>query len=140
MSLVALMGHTSPSNNQLNLHDYFSYKLCYTINCQAICDDYGRFTNVEVKWPGSVHDARVSSNSTVPKNLCGSVFPLYYKDLLPEEEPVSQIILGDPAYPLLPYLMKEYGSGNADEEVVFNQLLRSARNQIECAFGRLKGR
>ena len=24
-----------------NFHVYFSYKICYTINCQAICDAYG---------------------------------------------------------------------------------------------------
>ena len=32
-----------------NSHDYFSYNMCYTINCQAICDAYGKFINVEVK-------------------------------------------------------------------------------------------
>ena len=28
----------------------------------------------------------------------------------------------------------------SNEEVLFSQMLRSARNQIECAFGRLKAR
>ena len=28
----------------------------------------------------------------------------------------------------------------SNEEVLFSQMLRSARNQIECAFGRLKTR
>ena len=33
-----------------NAHDYYSYKLCYTLNCQAICNVLGQFINVEVKW------------------------------------------------------------------------------------------
>ena len=48
-----------------NSHDYFSYRMCYTINCQAICDAYGKFINVEVKWPDSVQDTRVFANCDV---------------------------------------------------------------------------
>ena len=36
--------------------------------------------------------------------------------------------------------MKEYATCVSNEEVVFNSLLRSSRNQIESAFGRLKAR
>ena len=36
--------------------------------------------------------------------------------------------------------MKEYTTCINNEQVIFNNLLRSARNQIECAFGRLKAR
>ena len=36
--------------------------------------------------------------------------------------------------------MKEYDTCTSNEQVVFNNMLRSARNQIECAFGRLKAR
>ena len=28
-----------------NVHDYYSYKMFYSINCQAICDTFGRFVN-----------------------------------------------------------------------------------------------
>jgi len=36
--------------------------------------------------------------------------------------------------------MKEFASPRTNEEVIFNNMLRSARNPIECAFGRLKAR
>ena len=50
-------------------------------------------------------------------------------------------LLGDPAYPLMPYLMKEYaGGGSTVQEQYFGYRLCSARNVIECAFGRLKAR
>ena len=123
-----------------NAHDYFSYKQIYSINCQAICNAYGQFINVEVKWPGSLHDARVFSNCEVQKRFSNAEYELFYKVLLPGEECVPQMLLGDPAYPLLPYLMKEFEHCSSNAEVIFNQMLRSARNQIECAFGRMKAR
>ena len=50
------------------------------------------------------------------------------------------LLVGDPAYPLLPYIIKEYATCTTDAEVLFNQMLRDARNAIECAYGRLKER
>ena len=79
----------------------------YTINCQAICNHNRKFINVEIKWPGSVHDARVFANSEVPKNYSEKKFNLFYKELLPDEEWVPQVLLIDPGYPFLPYIVKE---------------------------------
>lgn len=65
---------------------------------------------------------------------------MIYKELLPGHDKIPVTLLGDPAYPLLPYCMKEFASPRTNEEVIFNNMLRSARNPIECAFGRLKAR
>ena len=122
-----------------NAYDYFSYKLCYTLNCQAIWDAYGKFVNVEINWPGRVHDARVFANCKVQESFTSGNYKLFYEELLPGHEYVPQL-LGDPAYPLLPYMMKEHEHSSSNEAVTFNQMFRSARNMIECAFGRLKAR
>ena len=58
---------------------------------------------------------------------------------MPGDELISQILLGDPAYPLLTYVMKEYAVCLGNNEAMFNTILRLARNQIECVFGHLKG-
>ena len=54
---------------------------------------------------------------------------------------VSICILGDSAYPLFQFLMKEYPNGGKDErKQYFGYRLSSARMVIENAFGGLKGR
>ena len=123
-----------------NSHDCFSYKMSYLICCQAICDAYGQFTNVEIRWPGSVHDALVLANCDVQKGYFTGIFKLFYKELLPGHEGVPQLFLCDPSYPLLPYVMKKFNHCTTNKQVVFNQMLRSARNQMQCAFGRFKDR
>ena len=69
-----------------NPHDYFCYKmklLLYSLNCQAVCDEKGQFVDVEVKWPGSVHDARIYANSSINKKLSNKEFPSGHRELLP---------------------------------------------------------
>ena len=57
----------------------------YTLNCQVICDHKGRFSNVEIKWPGSVHDARVLANSDINCKFQKKLIPMVMKELLPGE-------------------------------------------------------
>ena len=124
-----------------NAHDLFSYKMKYTINVQGVCDCGGVFIDVDVRWPGSLHDARVFSQSCISKMLREENRPMMYRRLLPRDDKVPVCLLGDPAYPLLPYCMKEYSSPRNNAEVIFNNMLRSARNTIiEQAYGRLKAR
>ena len=55
---------------------------------------------------------------------------------------VDFFLLGDPAYPLMPWLMKGYLQTPrlTPQEESFNVYLSSARTCIEIAFGRLKSR
>ena len=135
------MVHTLPIiQPKANSHDYFCYKMKYLLNCLAVSDEKGQFIDVEVKWPGSVHDARVYANISINKKFSNKEFPSCYRELWPGHVGVSPILLGDPAYPVLPNVMEEFSSCTETKYVLFNNKLRTTRNQIECTFGRLKSR
>ena len=112
----------------------------FSLNVQAVCDYRGQFMDVDCRWPGSVHDAKVFANSSINKKLRENNLPVTYQQLLPGRSRVGSYLIGDPAYPLTPYCMKEFAKCTTDAQVIFNNILRSARNPIECAFGRLKAR
>lgn len=46
-----------------NSQDYFCYKQYHSLSVQAVCDYRGYYMDVECMWPGSVHDAKVFTNS-----------------------------------------------------------------------------
>lgn len=124
----------SPSQNYT---DYINRKSRFSLNVQALCDAKGIFMDVVVKWPGSVHDARIFANSKFNQFLKDGTIPPCHRQICDEDVPV--FILGDPAYPLMPYVMKEYsGGGTNRQEQYFGYCLCSCRNVIECSFGRLK--
>ena len=121
--------------------DYFNRKGFYSIIMQAVVDSRGLFLDAYIGWPGKVHDARVLVNSTLYKKMLKKdVLPNWTRQLGGVEIPL--LILGDPAYPLLPWLMKSYLENEhaTPEERHFNYRHSRARMTIENAFGGLKGR
>ena len=118
--------------------EYYNRKSFHSVILQAVVDSFMYFTDICVGWPGRVHDARVLSKSA-----------LYHKaqhlgTCFPDGQPVNVngvmvpvIIIGDPAYPLLPWLMKPFPETGAHDKRKFNFKLSSTRIVVERSFGLL---
>ncbi|TDG99393.1 hypothetical protein EPR50_G00193880 [Perca flavescens] len=110
--------------------DYLNYKGFYSVNMQAICDSNGRFLDIFVGYPGSVHDTRIMKNSS-----------FYTTRRYP---PTGYILLGYGGYPCLetPICLitpfKEPVHGEVQQR--FNYYQSRGRSIIERAFGMMKTR
>ncbi|XP_035986731.1 putative nuclease HARBI1 [Fundulus heteroclitus] len=120
--------------------DYFNRKGWYSINMQALVDDRYMFRDICVGWSGSTHDARVLVNSQLYQFWENGVFPHLQTEI--DGVMVPPVILGDPAYPLLPWLTKPYpeNAGTTEAQKKYNFIHSRSRIVVENAFGRLKGR
>ena len=61
--------------------------------------------------------------------------PIIDKQMIPGEAKIANYLIGDPAYSLTSFCMKEHESCKSNAQRVFNSILREARNPIECAYG-----
>ncbi|KAG6933217.1 hypothetical protein G0U57_019683, partial [Chelydra serpentina] len=127
---IPILGPEHQASQYINRKGYFSMVL------QALVDHKGRFTNINVGWPGKVHDARVFKTSGLFRRLQQGVYFPDHKITVGDVE-MPTVILGDPAYPLMPWLMKPYTRALDTEKELFNYRLSKCRMLVECAFGRL---
>ena len=121
-----------------NHADYVNRKSYHSVVMQAVVDSRYMFRDIVVGWPGSVHDARVLSNS--------KLYDLAAKEMLFDSNiqetildcNIKPVILGDPAYPLLKWLMKGYAENPSTPswQRHFNYRLSRARMTVENTFGR----
>lgn len=133
--------HIPISPPAMNHTDYYNRKGWYSMLVQAVVDHEFLFRNLCVGWPGSVHDARVLANSSIYKKinndqlLVGNILQFQGHSLRP-------FIIGDSAYPLLPWLIKpfSFSSSLSSQQKLFNYRVSRARVVVEIAFGRLKAR
>ena len=125
-----------------NRTDYINRKSYHSIVMQALVDSKYLFRDVVIGWPGSVHDARVLSNSELYNRGCnGQRFDPSMKESILGVD-MGPLILGDPAYPLLDWLIKAYpeNQNTPNWQRNFNYRLSRARMTAEDTLGRWKGR
>lgn len=96
-----------------------------------------RFRYITCQHPGCTHDAAVLKDSKLYKHA-DNLLPKRCTDI--NGTTIPCIILGDPAYPLLPWLLKGYKGTLSQEEESFNVYHNRGRVVVENAFGRLKAR
>ncbi|XP_071380127.1 putative nuclease HARBI1 [Centroberyx affinis] len=106
--------------------EFVNRKGRHSINVQLVVNADLIITNCVVKWPGSVHDARLLRESHIFRHL--------------QQKPPDGIILGDSVYQLLPWLMTPFAMVNNDAEERFNCAHGRTRSTIECLNGVLKRR
>ena len=81
--------------------DYYCYKGFYLLLQRYI---YG----LDCRWPGSVHDAKVFAKSSISHKLREQQLPQTFQMLIPGLDKIPNYLIGDPAYPVTPYCMKEF--------------------------------
>ncbi len=116
--------------------DYFNRKGQYSDILQAVVDNKMKFWDINIGQPGRVHDARVFALSSLfDRGQSGRLLPQWTEIF--EGVNVPLMILGDAAYPLLPWLMKPFreGRGVTAEQINFNHHLSQARMTVERASG-----
>ncbi|KAK3107443.1 hypothetical protein FSP39_014714 [Pinctada imbricata] len=111
-----------------NSNSYYNRKKYFSL--QAVCKNDLQFIDVNVGWPGRVHDAKVLRNSSLweagfEKTAHGRFH-----------------LLGDAAYPLKQWLLTPYrDTGQLNrQQLRYNLHLSSKRQVIERAFALLKSR
>ena len=72
-----------------NTSDFINQKGRHSINVQACVDYRFCFFDAVVRWPGSVHDARIWSNSSINESLESGAIPLCPKEIVLGESPVN---------------------------------------------------
>ncbi|XP_051947683.1 putative nuclease HARBI1 isoform X3 [Xyrauchen texanus] len=93
---------------------------------KIISDAAHIITNVEAKWPGSVHDSRMYLESTLSNRL--------------ERGEIDGFLLGDRGYPCRPTLITPYPEPEPGPQQRFNVAHCRTRAQVEMTLGLLKAR
>ena len=107
---------------------------------QTVVDHTCLFRDLCIGWPGIVHDARVLANSSVFKKASSGT--LLQGGELVQGQNLQPFLIGDSAYPLLPFLIKPFSFSLSltSRQKKCNYRLSRARVVVEIAFGRLKAR
>ena len=133
--------HIPIASPAMNRTDYYNRKGWYSMILQGAVDHSYRFIDVNIGWPGSVHDARVFSHSSVYKKITEHTL-LPDRTITVNGVSIPLYLIGDSAYPLQTWLMKPFTHGTVLtlQQKTFIYRICRARIVVENSYGRLKAR
>ncbi|KAK0145652.1 putative nuclease HARBI1 [Merluccius polli] len=99
-------------------------KSFHSISGQMICDADCLVSNVEAKWPGSVHDSRIFRASPIYEGLSQGTF--------------SGVLMGDKGYACESFLLTPLADPQTPAQHAYNHAHNRTRARIEMTFGLLK--
>lgn len=109
---------------------------------QVVVGENLMFLDTAIGYPGSMHDAQVLRNSKLyrRKVVNGNILRETVVNINGND--IRLLLLGDGAYPLLPWLLNPYPNNIVlnPTQRRFNKVLSLARVTVERAFGVLKER
>ena len=83
--------------------------------------------DVDSKWLGIEHDARVLANSNINQLFKNSSLPRCPKVIVEGEDFILVGFIEDPTNPLSPYLMKDFAKGGKQFLFVFSPFRHASR-------------
>lgn len=118
---------------------YYCHHSFYSIGLLTLTDANGKFIMVNIGSYGKENDAGVFAGCSLRQGIdTGDIRLPSEKDLPGTSTKVPFVILGDEAFPLLPYLMRPFPRSaleENDENSIFNYRLSRARMIVECSYG-----
>ena len=100
----------------------------FGLNCQAVCDSWGKFLEVSIVYPGSTSDCLAFGGMSLFSQLEGGL-------LAP-----GLCLFGDNAYLNSTFMATPYSGVSGGSKDAYNFFHSQLRIQIECAFGMLTHR
>ncbi|XP_054847738.1 uncharacterized protein LOC129337812 isoform X2 [Eublepharis macularius] len=118
---------------------YINGKGLVSMVLQALVDSAGQFMDVYAGWSGGMQDSGLPWGSPLFERMEKGTFgPQTTTEI--EGVAMGPVLLGGPACPLRPWLMKPYPNVTGGPREHFNAILSKCRMAVTYAFERLKGR
>ncbi|XP_066593204.1 putative nuclease HARBI1 [Prorops nasuta] len=99
----------------------------FSLNVQAVSNENLQITDIVARWPGSVHDSTIFSNSRLKVNFESGMYK-------------NGVLLGDSGYANKPYLLTPLLNPQTPAERLYNESYIKTRNVVERMFGIWKRR
>ena len=114
-------------------------KSFFSVILQGVADAKYRFINIEVCGYGKQSDGGTFQASEPYHALTDGKLKFPGPATLPQTNVMAPyVLIGDEAYPLLPFVLKPNSGSNLPlDKEMFNKRLSRSRKTIECAFGLL---